>query len=175
LSKIDIDDLGATRRGDQEGQTKIKRTISEIEITKDIEKMVAETEEYIRNTHKSILSASGKMEKSDNEEYYEKEKWINSSQYLNRKGELVIVPFYTQIKYWLIIILIFIIFLGLMHQGPQSKHFQIRDINKNSHKSNSKHDKHSKSEKQEKHDNHKNRKNEAEASKKSGSKTKKGK
>ena len=59
LSKIDINDLGTTKRVDSESPTKIKRTLSEIEISKDIERMVAETEEYIRNTSKSLLSGSG--------------------------------------------------------------------------------------------------------------------
>jgi hypothetical protein len=64
--------------------------------------------------------------------------------YFDKEGELTVIPIYKQLKYWLLIIAIIVIFLGLMHQGPKSRPISLPTRSKTPH-SNHKQLKHEKS------------------------------
>ena len=64
LSKIDINDLGGTRRGDSLGVSlsKFNLTHSEIELTKDMERMLADSEEFFFRSGKTLEDISGNLD-----------------------------------------------------------------------------------------------------------------
>ena len=89
---------------DSPDKPKMKRTNSELEVAKDMERMLFENQDLIRSTTMNIWDFQSATYQENEMAEYGKNHWITDSIYIDKKGELVVTPFYTQIKYWFIII-----------------------------------------------------------------------
>lgn len=68
------------------------------------------------------------------ESKFQEEKKITSSQYIDYKGEVVITPFYLQLKYWFVIFAILFTFVWLIGQGPKHMRKKSKIIASHHHK-----------------------------------------